>query len=257
MGAETSVNIIVPANDNPYGTVYFEQTVYRVQEPLEGVYSANITVRRRYLSYFILYNASMYTSIQKSLIFHCCFNFFLSFPLPYSSGGHFGRLEITYSTSQIDIVALTLSQNQSLLSYYDSPKLGVPANGLFMTVNITSQTDPVTACAAACLREQACQAFSLSSAVRPPSCTWVTSGADQLTSRSQVFTYVKNSTATAILFSVQAGAGSDYTPVTAQSAFMEDGSGTANLSVLILTDKFPEMDENFSIQILKVKPNPK
>lgn len=52
MGADTSVNIIVPANDNPYGTVYFEHSTYRVQEPLEGVYRANITVRRRY--FFIL-----------------------------------------------------------------------------------------------------------------------------------------------------------------------------------------------------------
>lgn len=41
------MNIIVPANDNPYGTVHFEQAVYQVQEPLEGVYIANITVRRR------------------------------------------------------------------------------------------------------------------------------------------------------------------------------------------------------------------
>lgn len=47
IGAENVVNIIVPANDNPYGTVYFEQAVYRVQEPLESVYLANITVRRR------------------------------------------------------------------------------------------------------------------------------------------------------------------------------------------------------------------
>ncbi|MEQ2255583.1 Adhesion G-protein coupled receptor V1, partial [Ilyodon furcidens] len=215
LGADTSVNIIVPANDNPYGTVYFEQTVYRVQEPLEGVYSANITVRRR--------------------------------------GGHFGRLEITYSTSEFDIVGLVQAQNQSLLMYYGSPKPGIPANSQFMTVNITSQRDPVAACAAACLREQACQAFSLSSAVTPLSCTWVTLGADQLTSRSQVLTYIKNNTAAAALFSAQAVAGSDYAPVTAQSAFMEDGSGTANLSVLILTDKFPEMDESFSINILKVE----
>lgn len=50
LGADTSVDIIVPANDNPYGTVYFEQSVYRVQEPLEGIYGANITVRRRYLN---------------------------------------------------------------------------------------------------------------------------------------------------------------------------------------------------------------
>ncbi|MED6250420.1 Adhesion G-protein coupled receptor V1 [Ataeniobius toweri] len=215
LGADTSVNIIVPANDNPYGTVYFEQTVYRVQEPLEGVYSANITVRRR--------------------------------------GGHFGRLEITYSTSEFDIVGLAQAQNQSLLMYYGSPKPGIPANSQFMTVNITSQRDPVAACAAACLREQACQAFSLSSAVTPLSCTWVTLGADQLTSRSQVLTYIKNNTAAAALFSAQAVAGSDYAPVTAQSAFMEDGSGTANLSVLILTDKFPEMDESFSMHILKVE----
>ena len=48
LGAETSVDIIVPDNDNPYGTVYFEQSVYRLQEPLEGVYSANISVQRRY-----------------------------------------------------------------------------------------------------------------------------------------------------------------------------------------------------------------
>lgn len=49
LGADTFVNIIVPDNDNPYGTVYFEQSVYRLQEPLEGIYNANITVRRRYL----------------------------------------------------------------------------------------------------------------------------------------------------------------------------------------------------------------
>ncbi|KAE8292326.1 hypothetical protein D5F01_LYC09693 [Larimichthys crocea] len=150
LGADTSVNIIVPANDNPYGTVHFQQSVYRIQEPLEGVYNANISVQR--------------------------------------SGGHFGRLEIVYSTFEIDIVGLALDD-----------------------------------------------------------------GADQLSSESQVMTYVKNVTAAAVLFSAQAVAGSDYIPVTTQSAFMDDGSGVANLSVPILTDKFPEMDESFAIQILKVE----
>uniref|UniRef100_A0A3B4ZW94 Adhesion G-protein coupled receptor V1 n=1 Tax=Stegastes partitus TaxID=144197 RepID=A0A3B4ZW94_9TELE len=215
LGADTSVDIIVPANDNPHGTVYFEQSAYRVQEPLEGVYLANITVRRR--------------------------------------GGHFGRLEITYSTSEIDIVGLAQADDQNLLMYYNLPKPGVPATGPIITVNITGKGEPLTACAAACLRERACQAFSLSSGVNPPSCTWVTSAADQLTSESQVMTYVKNGTAAAVLFSAQAVAGSDYTPVTAQSAFMDDRSGAANLTVPILTDEFPEMDESFSIQILKVE----
>ncbi|TKS78901.1 G-protein coupled receptor 98 [Collichthys lucidus] len=215
LGADTSVNIIVPANDNPYGTVYFQQSVYRIQEPLEGVYSANISVQR--------------------------------------SGGHFGRLEIVYSTFEIDIVGLALDDGQNLLIYYDLPKPGTPSTAPVRTVNITGQGDPLAACAAACLRERACEAFSLSSGVTPPSCTWVTSGADQLSSESQVMTYVKNATAAAVLFSAQAVAGSDYIPVTTQSAFMDDGSGVANLSVPILTDKFPEMDESFAIQILKVE----
>nr|XP_046243039.1 adhesion G-protein coupled receptor V1 [Scatophagus argus] len=214
LGADTSVNIIVPANDNPYGTVYFQQSVYRVQEPLEGVYRANITVQRR--------------------------------------GGHFGRLEIVYSTSEIDIIGLAQAEGQNLLVYYELPIPGIPSAAPLRAVNITGQTDPLAACAAACLRERACQAFSLSSGVTPLSCTWVTLGADQLTSESQVMTYVKNVTAAAVLFSAQAVAGSDYTPVTAQSAFMDDGSEFANLSVPILTDKFPEMDESFTIQILKV-----
>lgn len=158
-----------------------------------------------------------------------------------------------YSTSEIDIVGLAQADGQNLQMYYELPKPGVPSAAPLRTVNITGQTDPLDACAAACLRERACQAFSLSSGVTSPSCTWVTSGADQLTSESQVMTYIKNMTAAAVLFSAQAVAGSDYTPVTAQSAFMDDGSGVTNLTVPILTDKFPEMDESFSIQILKVK----
>ncbi|XP_037536594.1 adhesion G-protein coupled receptor V1 [Nematolebias whitei] len=215
LGADTSVNIIVPANDNPYGTVYFEQSVYHVQEPLEGVYKANITVRR--------------------------------------SGGHFGRLDIQYSTSEIDVVGLTQTNGQNLLMYFNPPKPGVPANTPRIKFNITGQVDPVAACAAACLRERACQAFTLSSAVTLPSCSWVTSGVEQLASESQAFTYIKNSTAAAVLFSSQAMAGSDYSPMTAQSAYMDDGSGVANVTVLILTDTFPEMDESFMVHILKVE----
>ena len=153
------------------------------------------------------------------------------------------------------MVGLAQAEGQNLLMYYDLPKPGIPSSSIIRTVNITGQRDPLTACAAACLREHACQAFSLASRVASPYCTWVTSGADQLTSKSQVFTYLKNVTAAAVLYSAQAVAGSDYTPVTTQSAFMEDGSAVANLTVPILTDKFPEMDETFSIQMLKVRHN--
>ncbi|CAB1319363.1 unnamed protein product, partial [Coregonus sp. 'balchen'] len=217
IGGDTTVNIIVPANDNPYGTVYFEQSVYRVQEPLEGILVANITVRR--------------------------------------SGGHFGQVEVLYSTSEIDIVSMAQTEGQNLLLYYSPPVSGVPSGALRRPVNISSQGDPLAACAAACLRERACQAFSLSPAGGSSpmaSCTWVTSGAAQLTTSAQTLTYTKNTTATDALFSSQAVAGSDYTTMTAQTAILEDGSGVANLTVPILTDKLPEMDESFSIRILKV-----
>nr|XP_057927104.1 adhesion G-protein coupled receptor V1 isoform X2 [Doryrhamphus excisus] len=214
LGADTSVNIKVPANDNPYGTVYFGQPVYRIQEPLEGVFGANITVHR--------------------------------------GDGHFGRLQILYSTVEIDPVHLAQAEGQNLLTYYDIPKTGIPTSPPKESINITGQKDPLAACAAICLRESACQAFSLTSSTIPSSCSWVTSGADELEMKSQVMTYVKNVTAAAVLFSSQAVAGSDYVPVISQSAFMEDGSGEANVTVLILTDKFPEVDESFAIQILKV-----
>lgn len=55
LGAVTSVNIIVPANDNPYGTVHFERSVYRIQEPLEGIYMANVSVRRRSVHFVIVF----------------------------------------------------------------------------------------------------------------------------------------------------------------------------------------------------------
>ncbi|KAI1900416.1 hypothetical protein AGOR_G00049720 [Albula goreensis] len=216
IGSERSVDIIVPANDNPYGTVYFEQNMYRVQEPLEGEYIANITIKR--------------------------------------SGGHFGRLEILYSTSEIDVVSIALKEGQDLLMYYDQPVMAVPTDATRRPINITSQRRPLEACAAFCLRERACQAFSFSNVSSDAACDWVAEGAgqSQLASSPRFLTYVKNVTVTSILFSSQAIARSDYLPVTAQVAIMLDGSGITNLTVPILTDSLPEVDESFTIHILKV-----
>ncbi|KAJ8380590.1 hypothetical protein SKAU_G00013680 [Synaphobranchus kaupii] len=214
IGYERSVDIIVPANDNPYGTVYFEQSVYRVQEPLEGVYITNVTIRR--------------------------------------SGGHFGRLEILYSTSEIDVVSIALKDGQDLLLFFDQPVMAVPTGAPRRQVNITSQNQPLVACAAFCLHERACQAFSFSNVSSVATCDWVSEGAGHLVSSPRFLTYVKNVTATSSLFSSQAIAGTDYLPVTGQTATMFDGAGVANLTVPILTDSLPEMDESFNVYILKV-----
>ncbi|KAJ8006188.1 hypothetical protein DPEC_G00125640 [Dallia pectoralis] len=216
IGGDNAVNIFIPANDNPYGTVFFDQSVYLVQEPLEGVFMANITVRR--------------------------------------SGGYFGRVEVLYSTADIDVVGTARGEGQNLLMYYNLPVSGIPsAPG--KPINISSQGDSLPDCAAACLRERSCQAFSLS----PPgvsslvtSCIWVTAMASPLNPSARTVTYAKNATAAAVLFSSQAAAGSDYTAAVARQAFLEDGLAVANLSVPILTDKLAEMDESFSVGILKV-----
>ncbi|XP_066512530.1 adhesion G-protein coupled receptor V1-like [Hoplias malabaricus] len=213
IGAERVVNIIIPANDNPYGTVFFQQAVYRVQEPLEGAYTANITVRR--------------------------------------SGGNFGLLEILYSTFELDVVGNAQRNGHNFLIYYNSPLPGASTSATRRPINITSTGDHLNFCAAFCLRERACQAFSFTD-TSTPTCFWVTSGANQLSASTQTLTYIKNTTAAAYLFSSQAVAGSDYVTMTAQTATMLDGSSVANLTVSILTDSLPEVDESFMIQILKV-----
>ncbi|XP_040304713.1 adhesion G-protein coupled receptor V1 isoform X6 [Herpailurus yagouaroundi] len=214
IGLDRVANIIIPANDNPYGTVAFVQSVYRVQEPLERSSCANITVRR--------------------------------------SGGHFGRLLLFYSTSDIDVVALAVEEGQDLLSYYESPIQGVP-DPLWRTwVNVSAMEEPQYTCATLCLKEHACLAFSFFSASEGPHCFWMTSWISPLVNISDSWTYRKNMTRVASLFSGQAVAGSDYEPVTRQWAIMLEGDEFANLTVSILPDDFPEMDESFLISLLEV-----
>ncbi|XP_019318342.2 adhesion G-protein coupled receptor V1 isoform X4 [Panthera pardus] len=214
IGLDRVANIIIPANDNPYGTVAFVQSVYRVQEPLERSSCANITVRR--------------------------------------SGGHFGRLLLFYSTSDIDVVALAVEEGQDLLSYYESPIQGVP-DPLWRTwMNVSAMEEPQYTCATLCLKEHACLAFSFFSASEGPHCFWMTSWISPLVNISDSWTYRKNMTRVASLFSGQAVAGSDYEPVTRQWAIMLEGDEFANLTVSILPDDFPEMDESFLISLLEV-----
>uniref|UniRef100_A0A8C0C9F3 Adhesion G-protein coupled receptor V1 n=1 Tax=Balaenoptera musculus TaxID=9771 RepID=A0A8C0C9F3_BALMU len=214
IGLDRMANIIIPANDNPYGTVAFVQSVYRVQEPLERSSCANITVRR--------------------------------------SGGHFGRLLLFYSTSDIDVVALAVEESQDLLSYYESPIQGVP-DPLWRTwVNISAMGEPQYTCATLCLKEHACSAFSFLGASEGPQCFWMTSWISPTVNNSDFWTYKKNMTRVASLFSGQAVAGSDYEPVTRQWAVMLEGDEFANLTVSILPDDFPEMDESFLISLLEV-----
>ncbi|OXB60111.1 hypothetical protein ASZ78_001978 [Callipepla squamata] len=215
IGLDGTAKITIPANDNPYGTVFFHQSLYRVQEPLERSLLANITVRR--------------------------------------SEGRFGQLQIFYSTSDTDIVALAVEQGQDILSYYEFPVQGIPDQPSKTRANVSAASDPVYDCATQCLKEQACSAFTFSSASGVPLCLWLTSEISPLTNTSGFWTYRKNFTSAFTLFSTLAIAGSDYEPVTRRWAIMEEGEEFANLTVTILPDDVPELDEEFTITLLKVE----
>ncbi|XP_076995276.1 adhesion G-protein coupled receptor V1 [Tamandua tetradactyla] len=215
IGLDRVANVIIHANDNPYGTVAFVQSVYRIQEPLERSSCVNITVRR--------------------------------------SGGRFGRLLLLYNTSDVDVVATAVEEGQDLLSYYESPIQGVP-DPLWRTwVNVSAVGEPRYTCAALCLKEPACSAFSFFRAPGGPQCFWMTSWVSPTLNSSDFWTYKKNMTRVGSLYSSQAVAGSDYEPVTRHSAVMLEGDEFANLTVSVFPDDFPEMDERFLISLLEVQ----
>ncbi|XP_004678196.1 PREDICTED: G-protein coupled receptor 98 [Condylura cristata] len=214
IGLDQVANVIIPANDNPYGTVAFVHSVYRVQEPLERSSCANITVRR--------------------------------------SGGHFGRLLLFYSTSDVDVVTLAVEEGQDLLSYYEPPTQGAPDLLWRTWVNVSEVKEPQYTCASLCLREHACSSFSFLNASEGPQCFWMTSWISPTLNNSDFWTYRKNTTRVASLFSSQAVAGSDYEPVARQWAIMLEGDEFANLTVSILPDDVPEMDESFLISLVEV-----
>lgn len=169
------------------------------------------------------------------------------------SGGRFGQLQILYGTSEIDVVALAVEQGLDILSYYEAPVQGIPDQTQMIRVNVSVASDPLNICAIQCLKEQACSAFSSSNAYGIPSCFWVASWSGPMTNNSGFWTYKKNHTTLSSLFSTQAIATSDYESVTRQWVIMADGEEFVNLSVVILPDDFPEVDEKFLISLLKVE----
>lgn len=168
------------------------------------------------------------------------------------SGGRFGQLQISYSTSEIDIVTLATDQGLGIFSYYEAPVQGIPDQIQMTTVNISSTNDSLHTCATLCLKQQACSAFSSSSASELPLCFWVTSWDGPVNYNSGFWTYKKNLTTLSSLLSTQATAGSDYDSVTRQWIVMAEGAEYANLTVTILPDDFPELDEKFIISLLNV-----
>ncbi|XP_060091685.1 adhesion G-protein coupled receptor V1 isoform X3 [Heteronotia binoei] len=213
IGPDRVANVIIPANDKPYGTVCFYHSMYQVQEPLDRSSVANITVMR--------------------------------------SGGRFGQLQIFYSTSETDVVTLAVEQGLDVLSYYEAPVQGTPDPTQLIKVNVSLTGDSLYTCATLCLKEHACSVFIFSSAFG--SCFWAAVLSSPVTNNSGFWTYRKNLTSVSTLFSTQAVANSDYESVTKQWIIMAEHAEFVNLTVNILPDDFPELDEKFIVSLLKVE----
>lgn len=171
---------------------------------------------------------------------------------PHFSGGRFGHLLLFYSTSDIDVVALAVEEGEDVLSYYESPTHEMP-DPLWRTwVNVSSVEEAQDTCASLCLKEHACSAFSVVGTTDGPQCFWMTSWVGSTVNSSDFWTYKKNLTRVASLFSGQAVAGSDYKPAIRQGALMLEGHEFANLTISLLPDDIPEMDESFLISLLEV-----
>lgn len=119
-------------------------------------------------------------------------------------------------------------------------------------VNLLLANDSLYTCAILCLKEQACSAFYFSGTSEIPSCFWAGSWSSSITNNSGFWIYKKNLTTLTAIFSTQAIANNDYEPVTSQWVIMEEGEEFANLSVSILPDGFPELDEKFAISLLQI-----
>lgn len=71
VGLDRVADIVIPANDNPYGSVAFARSLYRVQEPLGRSSCANITVRRRYVRGLLLLQQCGWGRALPALTKHC------------------------------------------------------------------------------------------------------------------------------------------------------------------------------------------
>lgn len=166
-------------------------------------------------------------------------------------GGRFGQLQLFYSTSEIDVVALAVEQGSDILSYYETPEEGTPDPTQLIKVNVSSTKESLYTCATLCLKEHACTAFSFSRAFG--SCLWMAVLSGPITNNSGFWTYKKNLTSVSTLFSSQAVANSDYESVMKQWVIMAEHAEFVNLTVNILPDDFPELDEKFIVSLLRVE----
>lgn len=151
------------------------------------------------------------------------------------------------------MVGLAVEEGQDMLSYYESPFPGIPLVSSRTAVNVSLARNPLQACAIACLKNQVCSSFSYNNVSGYLQCFWITALSYQLANSTQFWTYKKNSTSVSVLFSSQATAGSDYETVTGQWFTMQEGEEFANITVSILTDSFPELDERFLMSLLEVR----
>ncbi|XP_070543508.1 adhesion G-protein coupled receptor V1-like isoform X2 [Ptychodera flava] len=215
IGPQSEATVTIEANDNPHGIVEFADMKNVVVEE-EGNSVANIRVNR--------------------------------------SHGTFGDLEVFYSTKEIDLVTAATKGGQSLLDYYLSPLQGSMVGQPKNFIDVSQASFPLGECAGRCIKEKACASFEFRDDSGNIDCLWsLYADSTSFDSSTGFFYYVKDMNKVQPLYDGQAEAGVDFAPVNTGSFQIPDGSNHGYVSVVILNDSIPELDETFQVKLENVR----
>nr|XP_006812422.1 PREDICTED: G protein coupled receptor 98-like protein isoform X1 [Saccoglossus kowalevskii] len=216
VGPQSEATIVIEANDDPHGVIQFANSQYVVLEE-EGNTVANIRVNR--------------------------------------SRGTFGDLEVFYSTKETSLMMSATAGSDTVLDYYHSPLegsiMGQPKN----YIDVSQMSFPLGECAGRCLQEKACASFEFKDDVNTDvECWWSLSADSTSFDASTGFSYyVKDMNKVQPLYDGQAAAGVDFAPVNSGSIQISDGASFGYVTVVVLNDSIPELDESFQVKLESVR----
>ncbi|XP_077988560.1 adhesion G-protein coupled receptor V1-like [Glandiceps talaboti] len=216
IGPQSEAVVTIEANDDPHGIVQFGYAENVVLEEEESNAVANIRVNR--------------------------------------SRGTFGDLEVFYSTEETNLVTKATKDSQSILTYYLSPlqgsMLGQPKN----YIDVSETSYPLGVCAERCIQEKACASFEFKDDGVNIECWWsLYADSTSFDSSTGFSYYVKDMNKVQPLYDSQADAGVDFVPVNSGSFQILDGANYGFVSVVILNDSIPELDETFQVKLESVR----
>ncbi|XP_076465116.1 adhesion G-protein coupled receptor V1-like isoform X2 [Babylonia areolata] len=214
VGAQNTFTLSILPNDSPHGYIQFASPTFTVQEGPTGPQDLQLT----------------------------------------RSGGTYGRLRVYYSTRAVDVVSEATRDGSTVLSYFLSP-VAAQRDKLGTSVDVSGESDELMVCSSACLATEACRSFQFGYTVSGVSCEWFSDTADSsdLIPAVNLSVYAKDVEKVQTVLSRIAKPGEDYVSATENSILIQDSNTTGQLPITILDDSIPELQEIFTVVLLRVE----